>query len=398
MKLRIWVLWGLLQGTASMAWGQTPLVLGEREAFLGNTGIARLGSSAAGYYNPAGLMSVSQTKISASGSLFQTSRQKFTGTANTESKTFESIPTHVSTVGRYKDYRYAFTIMNVQTYDYTLGVMTDLGLGVGQTPMRMKATGSALAIGPSIAMPVTKNLFAGLSLMVLKSDIYLNRLARIDATGPGGTAHLLASVEDQLSTYTLVPIFGTTYVINDSTTLGVRFVAPSVALSGNVKTIEQAVGYLDNGGAITDLGVPETHTSQKAKLRRPMELGVGLAQSLPRQMKLYADATYSFSLDYEEVAGAGDTEYKGSLHLNTGLEYMSGAGTWSAGGFYMPNISRGDAGEVKNYYGITGGYIHMAEHIDSGIGLSYVFGSGKTTGLSNKASSLGILLTTAFKF
>src|SRR5262245_5891547 len=92
--------------TAIPAFAQVPFILGEHEGFLGNTGIARLGSSAAGYYNPAGLATVESRKLSATGTLFQYGVTEVGGSTNGRSTYFLSIPTQVSTVGKLGEYRW----------------------------------------------------------------------------------------------------------------------------------------------------------------------------------------------------------------------------------------------------------------------------------------------------
>ena len=94
------LLFGLLLLYCAPARAQTPVPIGERESFLGNTGIARMGSSAAGYYNPAALAAVETDRVAASGSRFQFSSFDVEGTVQTQSDSFDSIPVHVSGVFR----------------------------------------------------------------------------------------------------------------------------------------------------------------------------------------------------------------------------------------------------------------------------------------------------------
>ena len=396
MKIPILAILSLLSIAAS---AQTPIPTGDHEALTGNTGIARMGSPAAALYNPAGLATIERTQVSASGTLFQNSTQDVSGSINAHADNFQSIPTQLSTTGVHAGWHYAFSVFTIRSWDYTTPLNTQLPGGLGVAPTHLKATANSLLLGPSVGDPYGKDFYIGLSLFLQKDDDYQNTVARIDSTGATGTLHMLVQAEDRRSTYELLPVLGAVWQYDSNTTYGARLQLPSVPVSGHRVLTNQSVGYfVDLANTVTDKSQPESTVKENSKTLTPMEVSFGMSKILPRDLRVFGDLGYSLDMKWKPSATADEQKDSGSLKLSGGVEYGPAVNTWAAGAFYRQNNLRDQGGEVKSFMGLTVGYIKTTEHFDSGIGGTYMFGSGSSEGITNKLSSLGLLVSSTYKF
>ncbi len=382
-----------------LAAAQIPIATGEREALLANSGIARLGSAAAGLYNPAGLATVTQSQLSASGTLFQNSSHHLSGTLTAHSDSFQSIPTQLSSIGVVRGYHYAFSVFTVRTYDHNVVLNTEIPGGFGIAPANLKATGTSLLIGPSIGIPYQKNLYFGASLFLQKNDDYFNSVLRVDAVGTTGQIHFLDQTEVQSSTYELAPVLGVIWRYDDDTLLGARLKPPQVSVSGHRKTMNQRVGYfVDNLSNVSDASVPVTNLKENSKTSSAPELALGYSRQLPHQLSVVSDFTYSLKTKWRPSVSSEEVTWADSFGLSVGAEWGTSASAWAGGLSYRQNNLRNDAGEVKAFTGLTLGYLTSTEHFDSGIGAAYTFGSGTSEGVTNKLVIVGLLVTSTYKF
>jgi hypothetical protein len=383
-----------------LATADNPVMLGEREGFTADTGIARLGSSAAGYYNPAGLAAVEQSKISASGTLFQQVFPKISGPISTSEQSFQSIPTQVSTVRKFGRLRAAFSIFNTHNSDDKMALDINLGTGAPSMPMRVTAQESTLLFGPSLALPILQDLFLGFSAFVRKDDSYLNMVIRADSSSGVQQLHELMQLEVQNSTFTFVPILGLTWLVSPDFVLGARLSPPSLPLFGGAQVTTQTVGYtVDNSGNFTDQGIPAATVNHRSTTLAPAEIGLGGAWTLSHRLQLFADAANSFARNYRQYNGAlTDSDLANSHSFSAGVEWTpSPTSIWAAGALYKEEPLRHLSGTIPAYKAITMGYTMLGEHFDSGVGLSYLFGSSR--GLeSHSFTAIGLLLTSSYKF
>lgn len=387
----------------SPAFAQLPLFVGEREAYTANTGVAREGSTSAALYNPAGLATIENNKLSASATLFERFTQKVSGEFNAQFGSFHSVPTQVATVWKFSRWRVAFSVFNTQAFDIGLSIRQTTA-AYGEVPSRAKIVGSTLLIGPSLATVIDEHWRAGVSLMVRKRDTYGNSVYNFDTTQAGQAVKVL--FQNEVTRNSLLGILqpGAIYDLGEGRRVGLRVDMPSIRFSGTEEIFQQAVGYSDNAGTYTNMSVPGQTSKGKWKDRAPLGLAAGWSMPVPvsafDSSRLFTDLTYSTRTRYQPSGNlpSESVELLGSVTLSTGMEFVRGARTFSVGGMFAQNPERNDRTAIREAIGITAGVIESTSTVDTGFGGYYAFGSSQSGATTAKASAFGVMLNSGYKF
>ena len=377
---------------------QVPTFIGEQEGLTANTGIGRFGSTAAGYYNPAGLAGVEKDKISVSATAFQSYTQRVTGELDMYVQATQTMPTQVTSVWRVPYGTIALSVFSVRDFDFALPFKISIE-DVGSVPVRFKVSESTLAVGPSIARQFGDSLSVGLSFLLLKVDRYASAVIRDTKTLPAGTVDFMSFSEQKSNSLLALPVLGVHKKWNEKFATGLRLASPTFVISGKRKSFDQNITYVNDGVTISNLSEPEADISEKESIKRPMEVGVGAVYQAQEDLKILLDINNSFSMTYKEVpSDEEDTIVKGAVAVSSGFELLRGKRTYKAGLMWQQNAMRELAPEAEVYYGATVGVATAFEYIDSGIGLYYAAGERKDDGDTSKAQAFGLLLSSSYRF
>jgi hypothetical protein len=374
--------------------------MGSFEGITGNTGIARDGSVGAVFYNPAGLSTLTTSKISGSASAFGLSSVSTEGNGFKDTRThINSIPTQISSIFTRNKFNWAFSILVPDSTTTNIN-RTTLSPEYGNYVENIDINSQNTLIGPSIGFKTDINLKFGLSVFFQK-----NEHKETSDTSYGldnGSPKYLDVYRDENSAYVLFPLFGVLYNIKKNLSFGMRFSAPSYLLSGHHKsTLKQ---YQNDG---TGEESQTKNVSKKRKYRRPMDLGFGISYSLTERLRVLLDISNQFEEKYTAyLQDAYDEDeiinLKNVLRYNLGLEYRTSLhDALTMGLNYNPDPRKKEGYPFYNrldFYGVTLGYRELERISDTTVGL--FFNQAKSDNESSKTTYniLGVFLSTAISF
>jgi hypothetical protein len=384
-----------------------PVFIGEKESFTANTGYARVGNSAAGIYNPAGLARITTPKLSVSATAFQNYDQKLSGDdLNATVRTFQSIPTQVTSTWKLGSSTIALSAFNTANYDFAVPLTFTID-PVGSFPARAAFREMRLLVGPSFARKISEKVDVGVSVLVEKRDMYQNTAlqARFTDPGTGFEVHTLQQSEDKETSLVAVPILGFNYHHSDTLILGARLVIPGMQISGKIKSFQQGMAYVNTGANIVESPSDEYDVEEDFKRRTPAQIGIGINRQLTTRFRFLADIHHSFKLNYQayQVGGVNavdeeDDALTNALGCSLGGEYSKGQNLFSFGGLLSENPERNDSANAKTFYGVSGGWTTIRDLFESGVGIYYAVGQRKEEGNTATTTAIGLLLSTSYRF
>lgn len=266
--------------------------IGAFEAITGNTGIGRDGSVGAVIYNPAGLASVSTSKISGSASAFGVNSIRTQGRGfDDENNHISSIPTQITSIFTEKKFNWAFSILVPRSSTTKINRVTktdDLGDYVENIDILSQDT----LVGPSIGFEKSRNFKYGLSLFLVK-----NESKETSDTSYGldtGNPKYLDVYRDENTALAVFPMFGFLFTPSSALSFGVRFSAPSIQLDGHHESTKKEY---QNDGSSGEQSRTDRQ-SKKRRYERPIDLGIGFTYQASERLKLLWDISNQFQKKY----------------------------------------------------------------------------------------------------
>lgn len=382
------------------------LPIGERAAFLGNTGTGANKQTEGVYYNPATIADLLENEISVTGSVyfqFKVGIDPILSIDGTdipyEAKGFNTIPsTLVSTM------KLGGTVVAISTLvpdsiqtETNSHFETQNYYGV---LMPFSST-SDLWIGASVAERFSPKWSVGLSLFLSLHDE--SKITSVGYVKTDNTEAFNSHERLVLSTVGVVPVFGVHYTASDQLQLGLRLRAPLIPITG-AASAEKLVTFNQVKSDADSYAITET----KANYRLPVDITLGTVFSPSVDLDLLLDVGYQLGSRYSPVPALPEGE---DVHTVPTLRFHAGAEVrlirklpFRIGGFYSPSTLAKINREIQSdVVGVTGGInLQSGKHVKTGLGGFFIFGEGERE-VDGKRSQLnvrgrGVLLTTSYLF
>ena len=391
--------------------------LGERQAFMGNTGTGDASDSGAVYYNPAGLADLGRDKVSVNGSAYLNYQIKYANleTVNGalvpyEASGLNTIPSTFVTTLRHWGFNFALSVLVPESISVENRSAIRGGGGVGAMDGQLVQSSSIndLRVGFTIARKITDHFNLGITLAL--NDHTEAQVLSIIVHVPSATNTVsIATRSIALTSYALVPTLGAKWVATDWLSVGARVQLPTVQFSGSANTFSSTDSTVAGTVSNTDR---EDRPNGDATYKLPLDSTLGVAFTPASWFELLADVSFQTGVDYTHVQNSVWTNRiltDATLRYNLGVQFnLSTAWSVLAGGYYNPSaihsLNDDHIGDTQlDYWGASLGAIWSVEHVQTGLGAIYFTGSGlhrasDRTNSSASVTGLGVLLTTAYVF
>lgn len=375
--------------------------LGERGSGMAGAVIATTADLDAAYYNPAGLGRVTASRLSLSTSIYGIYRYTvFSGLGpdhNYSVREFETIPSSFGTVLNVSDrLKLAFSAF----------IPDDINYNHEESFRKPGTDGDGLAayeyfsyivddqqlwIGPSLGYLASDRLTLGGSVFVVyRSAVLKQNWTIAQSTFPPDRVLDQASriYDVDFTNYSLLALLGAQYRLTDRILLGAAVQTPSVNLRGT--------GSLLYAETVTDDDLIVHSDDMESQNRLPARFSFGAALREPKRYALECDLNWHLPTSYDELSGTddwsgGEVNYAlrrlGVVNVNLGGEYYVRESYPLRAGFFTNISSAPDPDPLIplttdqiDMYGATLSIGNETEHTTINVGLTYVWGDGKTLG------------------
>lgn len=380
--------------------------LGEKEAFMANTGVALSGSTGAVLFNPAGLVGIKTSKVSMSANSYLSVKTKYAPLDNVDGTDLNftsngvlAIPSSLVSVQKLDAWTLAFSVLvpeQTQLNDMSVYETTNFN-----EQIILSVRSQLVLIGLSAANHSHNGYDYGFGCFVTNYSGTQNRSVVAEpkpATGltQTGFASDAATVEVQ----GLICSGGVQKDYDEKWHWGASVRLPFIRSSGSAKifSFEQSAA----GGAASS-----SIQNFDINYEIPMDVAGGVRYQAYDNLQLYGDASYQFAMDYKAIAAAtSSVESRGTLRLNFGAAYQYSEKFKFYGGL-ASNPGAGvlrSAGDLKeDFTAITFGGELIQKFSTTGVGIIVANSSGESIlSTGNKGgistSVFGILLSGGFSF
>lgn len=294
------------------------VLIGEQAAGMGGAYTAMSGdSSSSGFYNPASLVKLNGTDISASATLFN----KFDTTYGESSNIieagervnrgfFRTIPSAIGNVYRWKKWAFGFNII-IPDYDFFSGNIAD---GVTAQSF-LNYTDESLWSGFVSSYKASPTESFGISLYYTARSLIRSSQDRA-VISP--THEIITTEEKSIKHNGIVAVFGYLLDLNDKWTFGISVRPPALTISGQGSFFQ----------SITDTNNLPSSTIQykniEASTYIPPRYSLGLTYKPYDRLILSFDGSYYTGFGYRDMEqqNASDRiEHKNTWNASFGFEY-----------------------------------------------------------------------------
>lgn len=392
--------------------------LGEKAAYMANTGTADSSASGAVYYNPACLAGIKDNKISVSGSVYFTFNVNFDALAridNTnisyQAKGLNTIPsTYISTFKKWNS-TFAFSVLMPDSIQVegaqkfstpnTSGVLT---------PYQNK---KSIWAGLSGSRVLDEKWSIGATVFGIQYSNANQFATTVNFLTPSNTVASSVNRTD-VTVYGLSWVLGLLYKASQDLEIGYRIQTPILQVAGTANT------YTENASSIS--GTVSTQIEDKqgipAHYDLPTDTTLGIAYRLHPKVKALLDLSYQWGVDYKSIPDSTISTTSSDAYVsdptarsNAGLEWKCTDKMSVVGGFfYNPSsihqLSSKTIGKIKaDIFGTSAGLLLAEDHIQTGLGLFYLWGNGQSLLgppdnllVGTSVNGGGVLLTTSYVF
>jgi|GEM_PF-4813775 len=346
--------------------------VGDREAFMANTGITSP-SAGAVFYNPANLARLGTPTLAMTGTtlmrfdlstdallVIDAEDQPFNASG------FLTIPTSIVSTYEVGNWHLATSILVPDAIELTNQLSFESPLVQGTIVFRESQ--QDLWLGASAARAVGERGTVGVSLFGVQRTQAQFQVLNI--TSDAGAA--LQTTENlEASLIGATAVVGGHWQVTDTVGVGARFQTPLVNVSSS------ASDYLSTLTADGD-SVTFTETSLEGlDYERPMpwDVGVGVSVRASPAIELVADVNVQLPATFRRLPGDDETELETALRASVGADFdLPGSLRAQVGGLYNGSASpeparEGDARE--DYWGATGGLSWRSGRTRTGLGLFF---------------------------
>ncbi len=379
----------LFFAAATDAAAQYSLPIGEREAFMGNVGIAREGTVGNTYFNPGALGFNKVNKLVGSGTLISVSNQETaSGSVKMKTTQTQTLPIAAGTTWAKENWSWAFSAYNVNN-DSALSSFSTTISGVGEVSGRARLDQFGILVGPSFATRFNSNIGVGFSAFYYQQDNSTIVSVPFQETVGANTAIGSIYTDSKTIARSLKLVAGILAKF-EYVDLGFRFESGAFAAQAERESRNATVFYIKNGtnilSEVTSIGEPQ---KEKIKFERPHIVGGGIGGRLGQRTRIFSDVSYSLPIKYKPSADEDDEEFEGSMRAGLGLEYTGSGLKWLTGASLIEDFS----GEEKYLY-ISGGLVSLDRRSDTALGAFYL---GTLNAVESKNTTVGLLFSSTIK-
>ncbi len=275
-------------------------------------------SSSSGFYNPASLVKLEGTDISASATLFNKYDTTY-GEGNDVVKAgervnrgfFRTIPSSIGNVYRYKKWAFGFSIV-VPDYDFFAGNIAD-------EPDRqsfLSYTDESLWSGVVGSYKASPTESFGISLYYTARSLIRSSL---DRTIVSPTHEIITSEEKSIKHNSLVVVLGYLWDINKKWSFGLSARPPAITVSGDGSYYQ----------AVTDTNTLPSQVTQvrntKATTYIPPRYSMGFVFRPSERLTLSADGSYYTGFGYQDIdqpQAFDSIQHTNTWNASIGMEYQ----------------------------------------------------------------------------
>lgn len=389
--------------------------IGEKEMYMSNTGIALTESSGSVYYNPAGLATITATKLSLSSNTYSTEKKEYESLQTLDGQNFpfsmtssQSIPSSLISAWKGDRVNFAFGIfVPLQLKSQDAALFTTPSYDAIQ--FTRSQSFQVLMAGGSLAGQVNENLAVGLSCFYTTHQ----KAVQIDiSAAPKTTTALKPAIAYTFFNYEISGAIcqaGIQHAISENVLWGLVVKSPLIKMSKHGSSARFAQNPIK--GEFAGEGPKDVDPQTEI----PGEVGVGVKLDLSERLKFYSDVNYqAASTYYDDVFLSVKYEHVGTVRASGGVQFkISNKNDILAGFAYNPSsLKDGKTDAQENYFVGTFGIQTQTESSVFGLGI-YVaqsYGKGDVTNYnaqfqelntysSNVKTSLsGLLISSGFSF
>jgi hypothetical protein len=378
-----------LAPSPSRATAENPNVypFGEREALVGNAGVAGGTSTGAVYYNPAALSRLGQGRLSVSGSTYlqlNTHADRYAVIEDTaspyDSSGFETIPSTVISIFPGERWTFA-TFVLVPESSRLQNQQVFESPNVRLTVADVENT-SDLWLGGSASFWVDDRWSLGASLYGVQHKIFGQQTAVGYFPTAPSDAGVMQVGSVQASTIGVGVILGALCVVEPGRQLGLRVQLPVLRLGGSASGYGAAMNYTNPTFASNEINVRDV----RAEYQTPWDVTLGYRTQATSSLTFVADVGLQLGTEYDlfpDSALSTITKLDPTPRLGAGAELtVSPTLTLGLGALFNPSArhgldSRDEASFRQDVWGLTGGAYLGGGRIRTGLGLFALFGKGE---------------------
>lgn len=381
--------------------------LGEKEAFMANTGVALSGSTGATFFNPAGLAGIQNSKVSLSANSYLSIKTSFSpldvidnSNFNLDANSLVAVPSSVVSAQKIENWTVAFSVLVPEQTQ--LNSMTTHESTNFNTQVILNVRSQLLLLGLSGATKHVSGHDYGAGCFIATLNGTSDRSVVAEPKPASGfTQSGIASDSYTVQVAGLVCNAGLQTNYTENLRLGANLRLPFVQTSGSAKLFSYSQSAA--GGAATNNGIQTISIDYQL----PMDLAFGAAYKLTDFLHLYADASYQFPLDYKSSSLATtNVKSNGTFRWNTGASYQQSETLKFYGGIALNpgTVELQSTGDIKEDFTVfTAGTEWVNNIATTGLGVMMAnsTGTGKLSTGSNgsvKTNVFGILLSAGFSF
>lgn len=399
----------LLWSFAAQSYYENPNIypLGEKEAFMANTGVALSGSTGAVFFNPAGLAGIQSSKVSLSANSYLSIKTSFApldvvdnSNINLDANSLIAVPSSVVSVQKFEKWVMAFSVLAPEQTQ--LNSMSSHETNNFNTQIILNIRSQLLLIGLSGATSHLNGYDFGAGCFIATLNGTSDRSVVAEPKPASGFPQSgIASDSYSVQVAGLVCNTGFQTNYTENLRVGANLRLPFIQTSGSAKLFSYAQSAA--GGAAVNSGIQNISVDYQL----PMDLAFGASYKLTEVLQLYADASYQFPLDYKSSSlAATNVKSDGTFRWNAGASYLQSNNLKFYGGFALNpgTVALQNAGDVKeNFTVLTIGTELKSNIATTGLGVMVANSSGESklsSGSNGDVSTkvFGVLLSAGFSF
>lgn len=379
-------------------------IIGERASGMGGAVAASSEDLDGVYYNPAGLAGIDANRLSLSTNLYGFFKLEVTDGLGPgkdyKIREFEAIPTAFGSILNVSEiltlafsvlvpdnvkYNHQQTYTRLPTPDYLLFQSEYFSYSIDD---------QTLWIGPSLGVRLGEDWSIGASaFLVYRSMVNKQDWSYLITRGDYEKVSVSTRHYDlDYSSYGVLALLGARWDATDRLSLALVVQPPSVHISGDGEFT-----YTSNFDRPDDriVHAPDLDVNNKI----PAKVVLGAAWHREKEYCLGLDLSYHLPTSF--ILLEGDDDWSGGeisrrvrrrsvFNVNLGGEYYAASGYPLRAGFFTnlssahhPDPSLPGSPEKIDMYGVTASVGSESEHTTINVGVNYVWGSGKTLGVSD---------------
>ncbi|HEY2734723.1 MAG TPA: hypothetical protein VGI70_12100, partial [Polyangiales bacterium] len=370
--------------------------LGERQAYLGNSGTGDASDTGAVYFNPGSLGYVDRDEVSVTGSVYMSYSTSADAAFNLDdtnvpykAKGFVTIPMTFVIAKKWHDLHLAFSTLVPDTLITENRQSFTTPNTAGNILQYYRE--SELWVGLTAAYPISDRLSVGLSLYGIQHS--QSSLVNLVVDFPADpSSFVTAATRAQTSTFGLSAILGVAYKPTSELALGLRVQTPIAQLTGSADTY---VADRSTG----DPAMNEDMKGAKAKYQSPLDATLGASIKVMPGWESLVDVGLRFGTNYDTIPGSSLSDHidtKATFRFSLGEEFKPTSAIPIRIGFLCnPSGVRSKSDEIRqNFFGFTAGVAYLTEHVETGVGGFYIWANGSQrssdTGESTNVSATAV--------